>query len=179
MHFLLTAPTTTWPVAAYAAAMPEEIIVDEPYVLVRAEPGIPCIIVQLHAFANRHQFKQFMNAGLAYYKEHSQPNRHWGWIADARHMSAIPQEVQQWLADDWNGQACQAGLQEMSIVPSTNIMGRLAMQQYAEKAVAQPERYVLQPVYYESLEEAKRCVAQRCNTLSAKPTTARSARLRG
>lgn len=147
--------------------MSEQLIVDEPYALVRADATVPCVIVQLHAFANRDQFKQLMNAGLAYYKAHSRPGQCWGWIADTRHMSAIPKEVQQWLADDWNAQACQAGLREMSIVTSTNILGQLAMQQYVDKAVAQPERYVLHPIYYASLEEAKRGVTRRCATLNA------------
>lgn len=153
--------------------MPEETILEEPYVLVRADKTVPCIIVQLHAFANREQFKQLMNAGLAYYKTHSRPTQRWGWIADTRHMSAIPQEVQQWLADEWNSQAYQAGLREMSIVSATNILGRLATQQYAEKAVAQPGRYVLEPVYYESLEAARRGVAQRCTALNAEPAALR------
>lgn len=142
--------------------MSEQIILDEPYALVRADTAVPCIVVQLHAFANREQFKHMMNAGLAYFKSHSKPSGRWGWIADTRQMSAIPQEVQQWLADDWNMQAYVAGLREMSIVTSTNILGRLATQQYAEKAVATPERYVLEPVYYASLEEAQHDVARRC-----------------
>jgi hypothetical protein len=151
--------------------MSEEIILDEPYVCVRADSAVPCIIVQLRAFANRDQFKQFMNAGLAYYQAHSQPTHRWGWIADTRQMSAIPQQVQQWLAEDWNARAYQAGLREMSIVASANILGQLATQQYAEKALAHLERYVLEPVYYESLEGAKRSVAQRCATLNVKPST--------
>lgn len=151
--------------------MAEQLLLDEPYALVRADSSVPCIIVQLRAFANREQFKQLMNAGLAYYKTHSQPTRRWGWIADTRQMSAIPQEVQRWLADEWNVQAYQAGLREMSIIASTNILGRLATQQYAEQAVAQPERYVLEPVYYASLEEAKRDVSQRCAARSAGPPT--------
>jgi hypothetical protein len=142
--------------------MSDEIILDEPHALVRADHTVPCIIVQLHAFANREQFKHLMMAGLAYYKLHTRPTRHWGWIADTRHMSAIPQEVQQWLTQDWNQQAYQAGLREISIVSSTNILGQLATQQYAEQAVAQRARYILAPVYYESLDAAKRSVAQQC-----------------
>jgi hypothetical protein len=148
--------------------MSDEIILDKPYALVRADTAVPCIIVQLRAFANSEQFKQLMTVGLTYYKAHSLPTRRWGWIADTRQMSAIPQQVQQWLADEWNQQAYQAGLREMSIVTATNILGRLATQQYAEKAVAQPERYVLKPIYYESLEAAKRSVSQRCGALSTK-----------
>ncbi|TPG59435.1 hypothetical protein EAH73_21200 [Hymenobacter nivis] len=133
-----------------------------------ANGAIPCIVVQLRAFANRTQFKALMNAGLAYYKAHSQPTRRWGWIADTRLMSAIPQEVQQWLADDWNMQAYAAGLREMSIVSAANILGQLATQQYAEKAVAASGQAGLQPVYYESLEEAQHAVALRCAALSIK-----------
>ncbi len=151
--------------------MSDEIILDESYALVHADRSVPCIIVQLHGFANREQFKQLMLAGLAYYKLHARPTRRWGWIADTRHMSAIPQEVQQWLTEDWNKQAYQAGLREMSIVPSANILGRLATQQYAEQAVAQQAHYVLAPVYYESLEAAKKSVAQQCATRSVPPST--------
>lgn len=147
--------------------MTEAVLVDEPYAMVRADGAVPCIIVQLKAFANREQFKHLMNTGLAYYKAHSQPKQRWGWIADTRNMSAISQEIQQWLANDWNKQAYEAGLCEMSIVTSTNVLGQIATQQYAQKAVAQPEIYLLEPIYYESLAEAKASVTRRCAALSA------------
>jgi len=149
--------------------MSEYSILDKPYALVWADAAVPCIIVQLRAFANRDQFKELMTAGLAYYKAHSRPTQRWGWIADTRHMSAIPKEVQQWLADDWNVQAYQAGLREMSIIAAINILGRLATQHYAEQAVARPEQYVLEPVYYPSLDEARQQVRLRCAALSAGP----------
>ena len=53
--------------------MPDEIILDAPYAVVRADQTVPCLVVQLRAFANREQFKHLMRAGLAYYKAHSQP----------------------------------------------------------------------------------------------------------
>lgn len=147
--------------------MTEIVLLNEPYVVVRADAAVPCIIVQLNAFANREQFKNLMNTGLAYYKAHSQPQQRWGWIADTRNMSAISQEIQQWLANDWNKQAYDAGLREMSIVTSANVLGRIATQQYAQQAVAQPDSYVLEPVYYESLAAAKAGVTQRCAALNA------------
>ena len=143
----------------------ETILVDEPWVLVWADSSVPCIVVQLRAFANREQFKSLMNAGLAYYKTHAQPAHRWGWVADTRHMSAIPNEVQQWLAHDWNKQAYQAGLREMSIVPSANVLAQLATQHYAQQA-QQADTYELEPVYYTSLAEAKQGVAQRCASLN-------------
>jgi len=141
--------------------MPKQVILDEPYASVWAEGDVPCIIVQFHAFANRDHFKELMMAGLAHYQAYSRPAQRWGWIADTRQMSAIPKEVQQWLADDWNARAYQAGLREMSIVTPTNILGRLATQHYAEQAVARPEQYVLEPVYYASLDEARQQVRAR------------------
>ena len=143
----------------------ETILVDEPWVLVWADSSVPCIVVQLRAFANREQFKGLMNAGLAYYKTHTQPARRWGWVADTRHMSAIPNEVQQWLATDWNKQAYQAGLREMSIVPSANVLAQLATQHYAQQAL-QADTYELEPVYYASLAEAQQGAAQRCASLN-------------
>ncbi|UOG77360.1 hypothetical protein MTX78_23315 (plasmid) [Hymenobacter tibetensis] len=144
--------------------MSQQIIVDEPYALVWADEEVPCIIVQLYSFANRIQFKQLMNAGLAHFKAHSSVKQRWGWIADTRNMSAISKEVQQWLADDWNMQAYRAGLREVSIVTSHNILGQLATQQYAKQTVARPEKYVLEPVYYDSLEQAKQSVTKQCAT---------------
>lgn len=158
---------TTRQAEPYAAGMAEEIIVDEPYALVWVDQEVPCIIVQIHAFANRDQFKHLMTVGLDHYKAHSQPTQRWGWIADTRNMSAIPKEVQQWLADDWNAQAYQAGLREISIVASTNILGQLATQQYAKQTVAQPEKYVLEPIYYNSLEDARQAVRKQCAVLNA------------
>jgi hypothetical protein len=141
--------------------MSEHLILREPYVTVLADTIVPCIIVQLHAFANREQFQHFMNLGLDYYQRHTSPQQPWGWIADTRQMSAIAQQVQQWLAQDWNVRAYQAGLREMSIVTSQNILGQLATQQYAQLAVAQAAPYVLEPVYYPSLAEAKQGIQQR------------------
>ncbi|UOQ77117.1 hypothetical protein MUN84_22145 [Hymenobacter sp. 5516J-16] len=141
--------------------MYEQIILEESYATVLADSATPCIIVQLHSFANREQFKHMMNTGLEYFQTHTSPQQPWGWIADTRHMSAIHNDIQQWLAHDWNVRAYQAGLREMSIITSQNVLGQLATQQYAQLAVAQPEKYVLEPVYYPSLEEARQGVRKR------------------
>lgn len=86
-------------------------------------------------------------------------------------MSAIRQEMRQWLTDDWN-KVDQEGVREMSIVTATNIIGLLATQQYAEQAVAQCACYMLETLYCESLEVAKRSVAHQCATCSSVPPAA-------
>lgn len=79
-------------------------------------------------------------------------------------MAAIPKEIQQWLTDDWNGRAYAAGIREISIIVSQNVLGQIATQQYARQTVAQPDQYALVPVTYESLEQAKAGAAKRCAT---------------
>jgi hypothetical protein len=111
--------------------MAAQVLVDKPYVVVTADDQVPCIVVQLRAFANREEFKQFMLTGLDYFQAHARPARPWGWVADTRLMSAIPAEVQRWLAEEWNVKAYEAGLREMSIVTSQNVQGQLATKQYA------------------------------------------------
>ena len=140
--------------------MAVQVLVDKPFVVVTADEQVPCIIVQLRAFANRVEFKQFMLAGLDYFRAHSSPPRPWGWVADTRLMSAIPAEVQHWLAEEWNPAAYEAGLREMSIVTSENVQGQLATKQYAQQAI-------LDPVYYSSLEEAKAGSAKRAASTAA------------
>lgn len=48
--------------------MAAQALVDKPYVVVAADDQVPCIIVQLRAFANREKFKQFMLAGLVHFQ---------------------------------------------------------------------------------------------------------------
>ena len=58
--------------------MAAQVLVDKPYVVVTTDDQVPCIIVQLRAFANQEEFKQFMLAGLAHFQTRSSPVRPWG-----------------------------------------------------------------------------------------------------
>ena len=144
--------------------MSEQLILEETYGSVLADEQVPCVIVQFHSFANRTQFKHIMNTGLAHYVAHATAARPWGWVGDTRMMGAIPKEVQQWLAEDWNIRAYAAGIREISIVVSENIFVQLATQQYAQQTTRQ-ETYELEPIYYPSLAKAKQGAAARCQAL--------------
>lgn len=147
--------------------MAEQVILAETYGSVLADEQVPCVIVQFHKFANQQQFKHIMTTGLTYYQAHSSAARPWGWVGDTRDMSAIPKEVQQWLTDVWNVQAYAAGIREISIVVSANIMGQMATQQYVQHTATAVEKYEIEPVYYPSLEAAKQGAAKRCLSLRA------------
>ncbi|HEX8426815.1 hypothetical protein [Hymenobacter sp.] len=135
--------------------MPEEIILTESYGSVLVDSQVPCVIVQFHSFANRTEFKNIMETGLAYYAAHSQSLRPWGWIGDVRNMGAIPQAVQDWLTTDWNVRAFTAGVREVSIVVAENVLGQLATQMYVKNTQARQDQYAIRSAYYSSLEEAK------------------------
>lgn len=118
-----------------------------------------------NGFANSTQFKHIMESGLAHYVAHATAARPWGWVGDTRHMGAIPQAVQQWLTDDWNPRAYAAGIREISIIVSENVLGQLATQQYAQRTTTRQETYELEPVYYPTLAKGKRGAATRCRAL--------------
>jgi hypothetical protein len=140
--------------------MLDEAILDEPYGSVLVDPHVPCVIVQFHGFANKTQFKYVMETGLSYYVQHSTPQKVWGWIGDVRHMSAIPKEVQHWLATDWNLRAFQAGIREVSVVQAENVIGELATQEYIRNTAARRNQYEVYSIYYSSLKAAKQGVSK-------------------
>ena len=140
--------------------MPDEVLLDEPYGSVLVDSRVPCVIVQFHSFANKTEFKHVMDTGLAYYTEHSTSQKPWGWIGDVRQMSAIPQEVQQWLVSDWNLRAFRAGVREVSVVQAQNVIGELATQEYVRNTEARRNQYEIYSSYYPSLKAAKQGAQQ-------------------
>ncbi|HEX8326646.1 MAG TPA: hypothetical protein VF629_03835 [Hymenobacter sp.] len=135
--------------------MPDDVVLAESYGSVLADAAVPCVIVQLHGFANRAAFTHLMETGLAYYEARATPERPWGWIGDVRRMGAIPQAVQEWLIADWNVRAFQAGVREVSIVVAENVLGQLATQQYVRNTTARRDQYEIVTANYPSLEAAK------------------------
>lgn len=136
--------------------MPDEVVLAEPYGSVLADAQVPCVIVQFHGFANRTEFMNIMETGLAYYEAHATPEHPWGWIGDVRHMGAIPQAVQEWLTTSWNIRAFKAGVREVSIVVAENVLGQMATQQYVQNTTARQDQYEIATATYPSLAAAKR-----------------------
>ena len=147
--------------------MPETIVLAEPYGSVLADAKVPCVVVQFHGFANAAEFKHIMETGLAYYTAHCGPAQPWGWVGDVRQMGAIPQAVQEWLTTDWNLRAFAAGIREISIVLSENVLGKMATQQYVQKTVAHQDQYEIEAAYYPTLAKAKKGAAARCSAQRA------------
>jgi hypothetical protein len=114
-----------------------------------ADATVPCVITQWHHFANKTEFIVLQGAALAYFEQHSTPERPWGWVGDVRQMGAIPDEAQRWLQDAFNPRALAVGLRVVSVVVAESIFGRIATQHYAQRAAA------LGVSYYTSLPEAK------------------------
>lgn len=140
--------------------MPDQVIFSEPYGTVLVDASVPCIISQWHTFANKQEFRTLLEAAMAYFDAHSSPIKPWGWIADSRHMGAIPAEVQQWLHVVFNHRITKAGLREMSVVVPETIFGQLAVQQYKQNIEQKNTAYELETCYYNSLESAKSGIRQ-------------------
>ncbi|OON67716.1 hypothetical protein [Hymenobacter sp. CRA2] len=120
---------------------------------------VPCLIVQWHGFANSQQFRALMDQSLQRFDAEAQRTWPLGWLMDARQMSAIVPADQIWLETDWNARAYAAGIRHISIVTAENIFGRIATQVYIANTVAQ-SHYVLEPMAFASLDDAKRWLRQ-------------------
>jgi hypothetical protein len=133
--------------------MSEHIILATPYGTALADSAVPCVITQWHSFANKTEFIALQGAALAYFEQHSTPDRPWGWVGDVRHMGAIPEEAQRWLQDEFNPRALAAGLRVVSVVVAESIFGKIATQRYEQQTTM--KMAALGVTYYTSLEAAK------------------------
>jgi hypothetical protein len=133
--------------------MSEQIILATPYGTALADDTVPCVITRWHSFANKTEFIALQGAALAYFEQHSTPERPWGWVGDVRHMGAIPDEAQRWLQDTFNPRALAAGLRVVSVIVADNIFGKIATQHYAQQTALKVAE--LGVSYYASLEDAK------------------------
>ena len=140
--------------------MPDLVIFSESYGTVLVDTSVPCIVSQWHTFANKQEFRTLLEAAMAYFDAHSSQAKPWGWIADSRHMGAIPTEVQQWLRTVFNPRITKAGLREMSVVVPETIFGKMAVQQYKQNIEEEKTSYELDTRYYNSLESAKDGIRQ-------------------
>ena len=139
-------------------------IFSEPYGRVFLLEDVPCVVIQWLGFANRTEFLALQNTALLYLEDHATPARPWGLVADVRQMGAIPTEVQEWLAHEFNPRAVAAGLREVSVVPAETIFGQMATQRYqrntAETGLAAELPTVLYPTLDAAAEGARQALAQ-------------------
>jgi hypothetical protein len=133
--------------------MSEQIILTTSCGTALADASVPCVITQWHGFANKTEFIALQGAALAYFEQHSTPDKPWGWVGDVRQMGAIPEEAQRWLQDEFNPRALAAGLRVVSVVVAESIFGKIATQRYAQQTATTAA--ALGVTYYSSLAEAK------------------------
>lgn len=133
--------------------MSEHVILATPYGIALADTTVPCVITQWLSFANKTEFIALQGAALAYFEQHSTPDKPWGWVGDVRRMGAIPEEAQRWLQDDFNPRALAAGLRIVSVVVAESIFGKIATQRYTQQTAKNTASLGIS--YYASLAEAK------------------------
>jgi hypothetical protein len=140
--------------------MADTILASEPYGAVLFAPEVPCIIIQWHSFANRHQFSSLMDRALAAYQAASV--RHpipIGWIADSRQLSALTPDDQAWCDDNWNPRAYAAGVRYIGIVIPESIFGKIAVQQYVTN-VLHNDHYTFETRTFSNVSETKEWLKQ-------------------
>ena len=135
-------------------AMPDTVLIAEPYGSMLFSPEVPCLIVQWHGFANSAEFRALMDRGLALYEAKARQFRPLGWLADTRLVGAVRSDVQQWLKDDWNPRAAAAGIRHVSFVVPETVFGQISVGTYSEN-VARADAYAIDPSQHHTLAAAK------------------------
>jgi hypothetical protein len=103
--------------------------------------------MQWKDFAQGEDFRNGLNAGLALVQEKALKN----WLADLRQMAAINPDDEVWSNTDWFPRAIGAGLQNMAIVPSTDIFNQISV----ESIMSQVPGTAITVHYFSTPEEAR------------------------
>ncbi|MGI4883791.1 MAG: hypothetical protein ACRYFR_02400 [Janthinobacterium lividum] len=134
--------------------MSDVVLIAEPYGSVLFAPEVPCLVMQWHSFANSTEFRSLMNRGLALYEAKARQFEALGWLSDARRVGALRSDVQQWLKEDWNPRAANAGIRHISFVVPETVFGQISVGTYAANATAS-RAYAIGPTQHHTLAAAK------------------------
>ncbi|TGE09808.1 hypothetical protein [Hymenobacter fodinae] len=139
--------------------MSETLLHSESYGEITLSPGMTCLIVRWHGFANSRNFRFLLNKALELYRTYSVRYTSLAWLNDTRHFGALLTADQEWVNTNWNPRAWAAGIQQINFLAPATVFGQIAIQQYAHNT-AQRADYRLEVRHHASLEEA-------CRDLSA------------
>ena len=139
--------------------MPDRTLITETYGSVLLAPEVPCPLIQWHAFANRQQFRSFMDRGLDLCIQESSRTRPLGWLADTRQVSATTPDDPHWLRTAWNPRAYAAGIRHISFVSPETVFGQMAVQNYTANT-EKDEGYLIDIAHYRTLPETKQWLRQ-------------------
>ncbi|RFP66086.1 hypothetical protein D0N36_05015 [Hymenobacter lapidiphilus] len=139
--------------------MPDSALITETYGSMLLAPEVPCLIVQWHTFANRQQFRSFMDRSLELYIQEGQRTRPLGLLGDTRQVGAVTPDGQNWLRTNWNPRAYAAGIRHMGFVASESIFGQISVQSYTDNTEA-ANAYAINIAHYNTLPEAKQWLHQ-------------------
>jgi hypothetical protein len=139
--------------------MPESLLHSEPYGAILLAPDVPGIVIQWHSFANSAQLRSLKDRGLDFYITEAERTQPLGWICDTRHFSAVRPDDQQWLANDWNPRAFDAGIRHIAFVTPENVFGQMTVDTYIANT-SNNAGYDIVPTQHKTLAAAKRWIKQ-------------------
>ncbi|NVO86445.1 hypothetical protein [Hymenobacter terrestris] len=139
--------------------MPDRTLITETYGSVLLAPEVPCLIVQWHTFANRQQFRSFMDRSLELYIQEHRHTQPLGLLGDTRLVGAVTPDDQHWLRTDWNPRAYAAGIRHMGFVAPESVFGQISVQSYTNNTEA-ANAYTINIAHYNTLPEAKQWLHQ-------------------
>lgn len=98
------------------------------------DPSVPCLRGAIDGFMVSENFRMYMDRGLELFKEKSMQHSKLGWLADTSKALAFVPEDTEWLANDWNVRALDAGIRYVAFVMPKEIFAEMSVNEYSDIA---------------------------------------------
>lgn len=127
---------------------------DEKYGTLEYDASVPCIVATFNGFMSSEQFRHFLNLGLELLIEKKKEHNRILWLADTSKHVVQPDKDTQWVAQDWNPRALQAGINHVAFVLPDNVFGNMSVKKYSDSTEKKGDNMVVQ--MFGDLASAKR-----------------------
>lgn len=118
------------------------------------DASVPCIVATFNGFMSSEQFRHFLNLGLELLIEKKKEHNRILWLADTSKHVVQPDKDTQWVAQEWNPRALQAGINHVAFVLPDNVFGNMSVKKYSDSTEKKGDKMIVQ--MFGDLASAKR-----------------------
>lgn len=109
--------------------MAKEVILDNEFATLWYDPAAKIISHQIKKFIPTPQLKELLNKGNDVMKTKGAKK----WLSDDRNNGALPQDAQEWSAQDWFPRMVKAGWKFWALLVPGTTVGQLSIKRRAEE----------------------------------------------
>lgn len=103
---------------------PNDVYVDEPWLLLRWDRAGRHVHSEWRGFANSAEYRAALLKGIQAVKDHSAA----AYLSDARKVKVIVEDDQKWVKETWLPLAIAAGLKRIAVVTAASGLGKATLE---------------------------------------------------